>query len=136
MQTGVAGISFGSAPTNFLGSPPGSYTGSYRSQTQLRRTDAPTLNRIAVSVVYFTPGISLMVYVSSPRPAPHRVHRQQVQVQKQAQTTAAATRRCSTKPGERCLWLSRCRFGSRCRGLHSKSEIVLFSPHAMEFSDC
>ena len=44
-----------------------------------------------------------MVYVSSPRPAPHRVHRQQaqVQVQKQAQTTAAATHKRSTKSGSR-----------------------------------
>ena len=129
MQTGVAGISFGSAPTSL---------DRHQDPTQVHtgarhRSAEPTL-RIAVFVVYFTPGIYLMVYVSSPRPAPHRVHRRQaqVQVQKQAQTTAAEARRCSTKPGERCLWLSRCRFGHRCRGLHSRQEIVLFSQHAME----
>ena len=80
-----------------------------------------------------------MVYVSLPRTAPHRMHRQQVQCQPTAATTATGKRApLSTRPGERCLWYSRCRFQGKCRGLHSRPELALFEKHSVEAyaTDC
>ena len=80
-----------------------------------------------------------MVYVSLPRTAPHRMHRQQVQCQPTAATTATGKRApLSTRPGERCLWYSRCRFQGKCRGLHSRPELALFEKQSVEAyaTDC